>query len=666
MGKPRFARRLGNRYSLSATRMAAFILIFNILVVFGSAPLHAGQSVEDRTKGPVVRYLLDTGARQYQRGLYEQAERTLLEAQSYQQYLSDKDRERLNDLLKQAHEAALARKQALDQLERAAGLLAQNRPGEARGLLLSLKDNKFLSATDRKRVTDLLSQVNNATGPEAVVQGARQANPFAQGQAASAQAPAFSQIVSEPNLVQPTAIGGPNQVALGGGQGSLIDEVIRRQNIIRDHVRAVVSSTKVAVQDAAATGRFEAAETSLAQARSMIEANRVYLGSQLAQYYDGELQQLAKSLADARQQYQWQQDQQRRSQSVQTDLVVRQQQEIARQRAIIELMERAKLYLEQEQFDQAMAQVEAVLARDPTNQEALKLRQKIADTKQLRMQMELDRQYRQQRADISLKVQEALIPYAEEVTYPTNWKELNRKPTRQPDRPVELDPANMEVYRQLEQIVDLSAFNQSMPLSEAFDLLRNAVQPPLKIVVLWNDLRDNAEVDPTTPIGMDPLPEVRLGTALESLLASVSSSLIQMGYPSLSYIVDGGIIKVGTIQSLPKKMETRIYDVSDLVTEQSAMMPMTGYMTMQRLYMAESLFYQGSNLASEVLSGTSGGGTTGAGTTTGTRGYGGGGTRGYGGGGYGGYGGMGMMGGYGGMGMMGGYGGMGMMGGYGG
>jgi len=125
-----------------------------------------------------------------------------------------------------------------------------------------------------------------------------------------------------------------------------------------------------------------------------------------------------------------------------------------------------------------------------------------------------------------------------------------------PSPAIKLDPADQAVYEQLDRIVDLSALSLTMPFSEAIDIVRNSVEPPLKIVVLWRDLLDNAEIEPTTAINMDGIPAVRLGTALELLLKAVAG-----GFRDLGYDVENGVITIASIESLPWNLETRVYEV---------------------------------------------------------------------------------------------------------
>jgi hypothetical protein len=112
----------------------------------------------------------------------------------------------------------------------------------------------------------------------------------------------------------------------------------------------------------------------------------------------------------------------------------------------------------------------------------------------------------------------------------------------------------------LKKTVDLSSLTLDTPFSEAIDLLRNSAEPPLKIIVLWRDLRENANIEPDTPIRINGVSGIQMRAGLEILLMAVSGSFAKLGY-----VIDNGIIIIGTKQSLPAKMITKVYNISDLV-----------------------------------------------------------------------------------------------------
>ena len=104
-----------------------------------------------------------------------------------------------------------------------------------------------------------------------------------------------------------------------------------------------------------------------------------------------------------------------------------------------------------------------------------------------------------------------------------------------------LNPDSVLIKDQLDYLVDLSDLEPETSASEAFELLRNGVHPPLQLIVLWKELLDNAEIEMTTPIEMDGLPNVRLGMALKLVLKSLSG-----GFYHLDYHIENGVVVVST------------------------------------------------------------------------------------------------------------------------
>jgi chromosome segregation ATPase len=89
-----------------------------------------------------------------------------------------------------------------------------------------------------------------------------------------------------------------------------------------------------------------------------------------------------------------------------------------------------------------------------------------------------------------------------------------------------------------------------MPFGEAIELLKNSVGPPLQMTVIWRDLLENADVEPATPIEMDPLSRVEVKTALELMLKTVSRGLAELGYR-----IQGNVIVIGTAETIETPQE---------------------------------------------------------------------------------------------------------------
>lgn len=112
---------------------------------------------------------------------------------------------------------------------------------------------------------------------------------------------------------------------------------------------------------------------------------------------------------------------------------------------------------------------------------------------------------------------------------------------------------------QIDSRADLSGITSDTPFGLAIKIMRNSASPPLNIVVLWNDLQDNAGVDAQTPIGVDIVSGVSLRKNLEIILASLSTRHKRIGYA-----VTDGVVVISTKYSLPNQMRVRTYDVTDL------------------------------------------------------------------------------------------------------
>jgi len=128
-----------------------------------------------------------------------------------------------------------------------------------------------------------------------------------------------------------------------------------------------------------------------------------------------------------------------------------------------------------------------------------------------------------------------------------------------PPPEIKQNPADAAVYEQLEQIVDLSMLEAQMSFDEVITVLEQSVDPPLQIQPNWKDLLENAELEQTTPAGVDPLTSIKLRKALEILIASVSNEFSELGY-----VVDEGVIIISTKEALPSNMVPCVYEIPAL------------------------------------------------------------------------------------------------------
>jgi len=124
----------------------------------------AGSSQSDEAeKQKVLRKVaqdwIRVGTKQYERGLYKQAEQSFFQAVEYQQHLTMAEREQLSNLMEKTYKAELEREHILEQIKAANKLAERGRPGKAKSELEKLKDSEFLTETERHEVTETFSEL---------------------------------------------------------------------------------------------------------------------------------------------------------------------------------------------------------------------------------------------------------------------------------------------------------------------------------------------------------------------------------------------------------------------------------------------------------------------------------------------------------------------------
>ena len=305
---------------------------------------------------------------------------------------------------------------------------------------------------------------------------------------------------------------------------------------------------------------FDKAKEEVERAERIVNEYQPDLGDELFRQHSGELKQLAEKIVQEQDKRVQQLQEQKRLEAIEAQRRDREQMEADRSKRIAELMDNAVTYQSQQRYVEALGQLESLLAIDPLNNQALLLKQTLEDMVGFRRQLEAQRESDKERVSTLIGTDEAMIPYAEELTHPKDWREIVASPFRKPELPIGRSAADAAVDKQLDEIVDLSQLTPETPFGEAIEMLKNSVAPPLRIFVNWRDLSDNADIDQTTPIHMDPISAIPLRKALGLLLEAVSG-----GFANINFVVEGGVITIATAASLPSERETLVYDVTDLL-----------------------------------------------------------------------------------------------------
>ena len=710
LNKPSFLTESFGRRSLS---VVLALILLPIITISQVAPSQENESADREANRGLVQYILQLGQKQYDKGFFEEAVKTFLEAQGYEEDLTVAVREQLNEHLEKSQIAVLKRKRALETFRAVNDLIKRDRLIQAKTYLEKIKDNEFLTKEERKDIIEVFRRIDTQImAAQAKLEEAKSKKPsikakpvesasevkkpvlsreeqrnkiaalyfqslgfYRTGQLEKARE-GFVQVassdlippqmrkrvegylaeidrrlpkraerklvreqeepvvvavvspgVSESEVLKPEVIRpevAPRIASPVTGQSNYIEVINRRRNIIRSHTRAVVTDAIAKARSYNDEGRFDRAKNVVETAALTVNRNQMHLGDRLFKESTGLLKSLTEEIVERENEEIRQAEQEKREAAKGAQRRYVEQMEMDREKQIAEMMENAVTYQKQQSYEAALGQLVSLLALDPQNEQALVLKDTLEDMIYFRKQLDVRKEVDKQRADVLLKTEESGIPYAEELTYPKYWRELVERPTRQPDKPIGLSDIDAAVYEQLEEPIDLLDLTPAMSFGEVIDRLKSSVQPPMQIQPNWRDLLENAEVEQSTPAGMDPLTGVKLRKALEILLAGVSS----IDFAELIYVVDEGVILIGTVDMLEIPMVHRVYDISDLVSEPANYGQIGQTLGLQTLYRS----------ALGGLGGGGGGGFGGGGGGFGGGGYGGGGGGfGGGGGGQGGY-----------------------------
>ncbi len=374
------------------------------------------------------------------------------------------------------------------------------------------------------------------------------------------QEPNERQVGKEPNGLVVAAVPEEEVPEPVASKDTYIEVINRKRNIRQSHTRAVVNDAVAKVQNYISQDEFDKAKEEVERAERIVNEYQPDLGDELFRQHSGELKQLAEKIVQEQDKRVQQLQEQKRLEAIEAQRRDREQMEADRSKRIAELMDNAVTFQSQQRYEDALGQLESLLVLDPLNNQALLLKQTLEDMVGFRRQLEAQRESEKERVNTLIGTDEAMIPYAEELKHPKEWRDIIASPFRKPEPPIGRSAADAAVDKQLDEIVDLSQLTPETPFSEAIEILKNSVDPPLKMFVIWRDLSDNADIDQTTPIHMDPISAIPLKNALELLLEAVSG-----GFANIRYVVEGGVIKIATAESLPPVMETLVYDITDLI-----------------------------------------------------------------------------------------------------
>ena len=307
-----------------------------------------------------------------------------------------------------------------------------------------------------------------------------------------------------------------------------------------------------------ADGDFDGAKTSIAQAEAAS-------GSDPSLFRNEEIQSFKTQIADARTALASAQiaanekkaEDVRASSEKESQLRDRQALE-TRERAVASLIADSKRFNDQGRYEESLKVINQILILDPKNEYATNVRAILFDKASLQRQRRDREEFDK---NLVLTLNEAAsksIPYADILTYPTDWPDLSarRDQTLRDER--QTSAADEAVNALLDKSLPEIRFD-AVSLSDVIDFLRDTTQA--NIFVNWKAL-EAAGIDRNAPVSTR-LRNVKLSKVLKTVLESVGGGATV----TLGYTVDEGVITISTTEDLAKNVETRTYDIRDLIIQ---------------------------------------------------------------------------------------------------
>jgi Flp pilus assembly secretin CpaC/tetratricopeptide (TPR) repeat protein len=576
---------------VSKMRWTLGVLTAAILIctVVSSVVLAENESAKQQAMQMQGKQFLDIASEQYNRGLNEDAKATVRRVEVYKDYLDESDKSKLAELVKSLGLEAgsvqasqpVVENVAAELLTDARTLTSQGKIEEAKARYMQAKQSGKLTAEEIAAVDAELAALGQTspsqptpaapTAPAAQSEVNEQYIQFVPVDANTAVNTVEVNTVpvvmpTGPNVEQPTVmipVEQENQLVAAPTEEQVkenyIETVKQKQRVQQSYTKAVVNEAVAKAKEYSDKEEFALAKDEILRAASVVEKNKMLLGDEDYKQYTATLQQMTTDTNARQAEIEKQKAEKAKSEAQAAQEQLRTQQAADKQKRIEDLLARANEYQGQQKYEEALAQVDTLLAIEPTNREGVIRKQMLHDIINLRTQLEIKKEIGQAEEASFTDVQRSMIPHADLITYPRNWQDISAK--RERDMITGVSQVDADVYKLLESQADLSALTPETPFNEAIDIIKNSVTPPLKIVVYWKDLSDNAYIEPDTPIGMHGFPGMPVGEALSALLKAISG-----GVANIDYAVKEGIITVATKESLPaSKLVTQVYTISEIV-----------------------------------------------------------------------------------------------------
>lgn len=230
-----------------------------------------------------------------------------------------------------------------------------------------------------------------------------------------------------------------------------------------------------------------------------------------------------------------------------------------RQNRVDNLIRAARALQRNGQNAQALAAAEQAVSSDPSNMAAQMLVEVLRDEYCLRESDRLLKTSANKHADLALENREAVIPYTDLITYPTDWPQMsNRRINAVTGASIESDLDRSTRHLLDEKYIETVDFNND-ELQTTLNFVRDSTG--VNMVILWGAI-EQAGVKRDRAV-TQKLKHVTAAQLLKSILDSVSTELDPEN--RLAYAVQNGIVTIGTRRELKQVTVESNYDVRDLL-----------------------------------------------------------------------------------------------------
>ena len=390
------------------------------------------------------------------------------------------------------------------------------------------------------------SLVSEATG---LVRGARY------DEAASKYEEALRLVPGHPDAVDGLVTVRQHQRQQSTTGDSLAQRIQREDEINWQRALVQYRDAERQIQESVRAEKFDQANQLLARARQLVESGKQF-ADPVAKYESLKAEYGALALqvkGDERSYHEREVAETRREIEGQRSERLRSVEE-NRRKQVDALMEQVQELKKEGDIDAAINVLKQVTVIDPKYNEARWMLDLLEDKRQYRYSRELrDELYDKTRGALE-DVEEAKIPWHEELTWAKDWPEVILRSGR--NKPGQ-SRADKLLLSALDRPVTVD-FLQT-PFNEVVQQL--AKSQNVNIIVNWNDLA-RAGVKRDVAIDLSLPREISLKKVLTEALEQAGGGTVELGFE-----VAENAVNIGTRQTLNRETVTKVYDISDLLME---------------------------------------------------------------------------------------------------